>query len=67
MLTDIREEMDRQSQNAGGANFWRRECKRYKGSLSCEYNVFIAFEGANMSNCGFYEPGRRCRHCGLIS
>ena len=58
------EEMMKQSQPGV---FLCDSCKNYKGALSCENGVFIAFEGANLSHCRFFVPGKRCPHCGRIS
>lgn len=63
---EIINEMIKQSQPSEYA-FTCTSCKNYKGSLSCEKKVFIAFEGANLDHCSFYEVGRKCRHCGRIT
>ena len=42
-------------------------CRNHKGGLKCAKNVFIAFVGANTSECWAYEKGMQCRHCGMIT
>ena len=42
-------------------------CRNHEGGLRCAKNVFIAFVGANMSECWAYESGVECRHCGKIT
>lgn len=66
MMT-IHDEMVRQSQDMKPENFRCNKCKNYKGNLACEKNIFIAFEGANMAMCRYYELGRKCPHCGRVS
>ena len=64
---DIREEIARQAQDAFVYNFSCKTCMNYKGRCCCEKNVFIAFEGANMSGCANYIEGKKCQHCGRIT
>ena len=66
MITfDIRNEIERQSQNMGDDGcFICEDCTNYAGGRSCEKNVFIAFQGANMSNCIYRSTGKPCPHCG---
>ena len=66
MSNNVRAEIEKQSQNISPSNFICSGCKSYKGSCACEMNVFIAFEGANLSTCYFYQRGRKCPHCGRI-
>lgn len=40
------------------------DCVNYRGKLICEKYCFIAFEGANLSDCRLFERGIRCPHCG---
>ena len=46
-------------QSRSGGCFACRDCRHYAGRLICERGVFIAFEGANMSDCSAYETERR--------
>ena len=64
MGIEILKEMQRQAQGKGEEHFICKSCTEYNGGLNCEKNVFIAFEGANMSGCQFYRWGRICPHCG---
>jgi len=57
-------EMYKQSIDASGDNFYCKNCRHYKGGCGCEQCVFIAFVGANMSNCSYYQKGIKCPHCG---
>ena len=65
MSKNISLEVERQSQNTTIDNFLCQHCIYYKGSLVCENGVFIAFQGANVSGCRFYQCGTKCPHCGL--
>jgi len=66
-VSSIEEEILRQSHYMPGNNWLVcGDCKNYKGACACEKNVFIAFEGANMSNCSFYDKGKKCPHCGRV-
>lgn len=60
----IGKELERQSVAMGGDNFICVDCKFHKDGYGCEKNVFVAFVGANMSGCRFYERGVKCPHCG---
>lgn len=60
----IQTEMARQSQDMGGLNFICSDCRNYEGGCKCNLGVFIAFTGANMSTCRFYQNGSKCPHCG---
>lgn len=42
-------------------------CKNHEGGLKCAKNIFIAFVGANTSECYAYEKGLKCRHCAKIT
>ncbi len=66
MNNTIIEELTHQSTPSlnGTCNFICSECKNYKGSCICEKGVFIAFVGANIPLCSFYEWGKHCPHCG---
>lgn len=66
MQNDIEVAMINQSQNMRPENFICASCKNYKGGCGCEKYVFIAFEGANMASCSFYQRGIKCPHCGRI-
>lgn len=57
----------RQSINLSQDNFLCKTCKNYLGSCTCQLGVFIAFEGANLSNCFGYRKGTKCIHCGKIT
>lgn len=61
------DEILRQSQCWERGVFRCDTCRNYKGALACEKGLFIAFEGANLNHCGFYVPGKKCRHCGKIT
>ena len=67
--TELIDEMLKQSQYIDSQPIVFRcdSCRNYKGSLSCEKNIFIVFEGANLNHCGFYVEGKKCRHCGRIT
>jgi hypothetical protein len=65
-MASILKEMEKQSQDICPENFICSNCKNYKGACACEANVFIAFVGANMSNCRFYQSGRKCPYCGRV-
>lgn len=41
------------------------DCVNHTGGCQCSKGVFIAFEGANIPNCCYYERGGECPHCGL--
>ena len=36
------------------------KCRKYRGKLICADNVFIAYEGADLSHCLHFERERRC-------
>ena len=42
-------------------------CANYKGDLICIRGVFIAYKQANMKGCIYFEQGRKCKHCGLVT
>lgn len=42
-------------------------CVNYLGKLRCQRNVFIAFTGANMSLCCYYQQSQICIHCGNVT
>jgi hypothetical protein len=65
MSQTILEEMQKQAQGMCPEKFVCKDCINYKGNLACDKNVFIAFVGANMSSCSFYQWGITCAHCGL--
>lgn len=66
-MSGIIEAMAAQSTNINVDNWHCLNCRNYKGKLRCEANVFIAFEGANLSMCSFYERGRQCPHCRRVA
>ena len=66
-MKSMRDEMVKQSQNIEPSAFLCDYCKSYKGKLSCEKGIFIAFAGANLSHCSFFERGRSCKYCGRIT
>ncbi len=47
----------RQSQNASPDNFICIRCRNYELNLRCAQNVFIAFVGANLSGCVYFQAG----------
>lgn len=63
-MSDIGNEIVRQSQDMRWDNFPCSSCKNYGGGCVCEKGVFIAFEGANLSNCMYQDKGKACPHCG---
>lgn len=64
-MNGIKEEMIRQHPIPGG---WVcPQCIHYKGKLICEKGIFIAFSGANMSGCCYYNSGKKCHHCGMMT
>ncbi len=63
-MNSIRTEIEKQSQNMSWDNFLCSICKNYQGKLICLKGVFIAFTGANMSGCYYFEGGRLCKRCG---
>ena len=63
-MKSIYTEMQRQSQNINPTNFICEKCAFYNGGVGCEQGIFVAFKGANMSNCHFFKPGVKCPHCG---
>lgn len=67
MGNSLGKEIVRQSQDIQPDNFICNECKNYHGALSCEKGIFIAFEGANLSGCPYFSPGRKCRYCGKVT
>ena len=50
----------------GTYSFPCADCVNHTGGCQCNKGIFIAFEGANLSNCIYYERGRKCYHCGRI-
>ena len=62
--TGIGEEIVRQSVDMGWDNFLCATCKNHSGGCKCDAGIFIAFEGANLSNCSYYQKGLKCPHCG---
>ena len=66
MSSSIRDEIEKQSTTTfdGKVTFLCETCKNYKGSCICEKGVFIAFVGANIPLCHFYEQGKKCPYCG---
>ena len=64
MFEGIREEMIKQGQNWEQGVFRCDSCINYKGALVCEKRAFIAFAGANLTHCSYYQWGIKCRHCG---
>lgn len=67
MSNGIRDEIIKQSRNWEQGFFLCASCRNYKGALVCENGIFIAFEGANLTHCSYYELGKKCRHCGKIT
>jgi len=67
MRQEILDEIAKQSQKMGLQTFICATCRFYLGGCTCKKNIFIAFEGGNLFNCQLWEPGKRCRHCGLIT
>jgi len=65
MSNSIGQEIEKQSQPTfnGTYLFICSDCKHYEGGCKCEKGVFIAFEGANISSCVYYETGIKCPHC----
>lgn len=63
----VSEAIARQSENINVDDWLCLTCKNYEGDLRCKKNVFIAFTGANMRGCYFYEHGHKCRHCGRVT
>ncbi len=63
----ITEAIARQSDGINVDDWRCLTCRNYKGNLACNKNVFIAFTGANMNLCAFYERGQRCAHYGKVS
>lgn len=43
------------------------ECVHHAGGIGCDRGVFISFVGANMKGCRGFEPGKPCRHCGMMT
>ena len=64
MTNSIGDELANQSQDMGGNNFICISCKNSTGGYGCSKGVFVAFVGANMSQCIYYEKGVSCPHCG---
>ena len=60
----IADEMVRQTQGMSLAEFRCDSCVYYDGAMRCQKNVFIAFVGANMGECRYYQWGITCKHCG---
>ncbi len=67
MSNGILDEMARQSQGMSPEKFICATCTKYEGALKCRIGVFIAFKGANMTGCWYYELGRKCLHCGKMT
>ena len=65
-MSTIMEEITRQSQNVRPENFICATCKYHTDGYGCQKGVFVAFQGANMSGCGWYELGKPCPHCGRM-
>lgn len=42
-------------QSASGNGWICPNCKNHRGNLKCKQNVFIAFVGANMRHCIFFQ------------
>lgn len=63
----VADEIVRQSLQMESYNFLCKDCVNHLGGCGCAKGVFVAFEGANLSNCVFYKHGRICPHCGRIS
>jgi len=55
----IEAEIRKQSDGAGWENFICSKCRHYDGGVICKENVFIAFTGANMKGCIYFEEERR--------
>lgn len=47
-----------QAPTLGKDEFICKKCRNYMGHLVCKENIFIGFEGANMSNCKAFKSGR---------
>ena len=60
----IQGQIVKQSQNMGYHNFICSDCINYDGGCKCKQGIFIAFTGANMSDCRYYQKGTKCSHCG---
>ncbi len=67
MANSITEAIAQQSAGINVSDWRCLTCRNYRGNLGCNKNVFIAFTGANMNLCAWYECGRKCRHCGKVS
>ena len=55
--------MVKQARNMGDT-FICEHCKNYEGGCACAQHIFIAFTGANMEHCHYYERGVKCPYCG---
>jgi len=62
-MSSIQDEIWKQSQGMDLSNFRCDTCANYNGKCVCKKNIFIAFVGANLSNCWGYENGIKCPHC----
>jgi hypothetical protein len=67
MFSGLEKEMVKQSQNWEQGVFRCASCLNYKGACTCEKGIFIAFEGANLTHCSYYQQGKKCRHCGRMT
>jgi len=59
MADGIITEIEKQSQDVRWENWICKTCTLYSGSLICKMNMFIAFEGADMSRCSSYTPAHK--------
>jgi len=66
-MSSIQVEMIRQSQDLKPEAFICKRCLSYEGSLKCAKGVFIAFTGANLSGCNWFQVGIKCIHCGKMT
>ena len=68
MSNNIKAEIEKQSTTTydGHVVFLCATCKNHTGGCQCAKGVFIAFEGANIPMCCFYQQGIKCPHCGRI-
>ena len=65
--TNIGDEIYKQSIDMGWDNFICHDCSNYEEGCKCIKGIFIAFTGANMSGCRYFEKGHKCKHCGKIT
>lgn len=42
-------------------------CVNFEGDCKCGLHIFISCVGANMRGCVYFERGKKCRHCGLVT